>query len=280
MIEPEQQKHPGPGRPIGSRKQGRRELRSYRFTPETLRILGEQAGDDKTAFVERAIADYASRQTRQDEQAEQRAQILTLNAQRDVLTSVYVEHIAAQERTVSEVEAQAQAQAVTYQARIDDLLAQLAQTQQQTRAYEAELRDLYARLEAQGRQAPTHPAKKAPAQTSTPAPTKRPNPARAYQIILRHQPGQPCPQLPAGFAYDESDKTVGLKGALDAHSTHTVLDEEWPIAKVRRELEKLKAIPGITSLWIARFGLAVRKPTGQPTDMWRRDQQGVWQRDY
>jgi hypothetical protein len=222
------------GRPTGWRKPNRRERGDFRFTPETWRILEEYGSDDKTAYVEKAIAHYATSQ----QQA-------------------------------------AQAQAIAYQARIDDLLAQLDQAHRQTLAYEAEIRDLHAKLAAPVAPAPVRQSKKAPA----PKPVKQLNPTKAYQIIIKHEQGQPCPALPQGFAYDEHDKTVGLKGALDIHTTHTILNEEWPVAKIRKELDRLKGVSGITGLWIACLGLALRAPSGRPTNMWHRNERGTWEKD-
>mgnify|MGYP001320536130 CR=1 FL=1 len=165
------------------------------------------------------------------------------------------------------------AQAVAYQIRIDGLLDQLEQARQQNRAYEAEIRYLHAKL-ATARQ-----AKRAPASTPAPEPVKRLDPTKTYQLIITHEPGQPCPDLPADFAYEVNDKTVGLKGAFDAHTTHAVLTKQWPVAKMRKELEKLKSVPGITGIWIARMGLALRATTGRPTDMWHRNEQGTWVKD-
>src|SRR5260370_27743614 len=83
------------------------------------------------------------------------------------------------------------------------------------------------------------------------APEKKLDLSKAYQIQIRHEPYQACPPLPEGFAYDESELTKSVREkhwAGHDHAVHTVLTQQWPLARVRKEVERLKSVPGLISI--------------------------------
>jgi hypothetical protein len=77
--------------------------------------------------------------------------------------------------------------------------------------------------------------------------------------------------LPEGFVYAEDEMTSAVREktwAKHDYTVHTVCTQQWPIARMRKEVEKLKSVPGLTSIWIEKNGRMVATVTGTPTDSW------------
>jgi hypothetical protein len=248
-------------RPAGSTAKEHKVRRDYRFTAKTMHAIdigiGLMQGARETTFVEQAIAHYAqflagdmnsvASSTSGREETEQ------LRAQMHILED---ENTQAKERLRQAKE------------RLRIAEDQLHQSQLRVAALERQAR--------QGRSASRTP-KPAPEEKQP----ERLDLSKAYQIKIRHEAGQACPELPSGFAYDESEITESIRRqnwAGHDHPVHTVLTKRWAIAAVRREVERLKDVSGLSHIWIARNGEPISRAGGYTTDFWVR-KSGKWVKD-
>jgi hypothetical protein len=98
--------------------------------------------------------------------------------------------------------------------------------------------------------------------------------SKAYQIYITHA-GNEHPQLPDGLQYAPEDPPeIGYYHC----PTHEVFQQICPIARVRRELERLKSVPGLTKIWISKNGRRLERIAGVPTDSWTWEN-GRWDKD-
>lgn len=93
--------------------------------------------------------------------------------------------------------------------------------------------------------------------------TRRPT----YQIYVKHAPGQ-CPTLPDGFAYIDLDTSIEPRQC----PIHRVFAQSCTVAAVRQQVERLKTVPEISSIWPDKGGQTLAR------DCWRREN-GHWIRD-
>jgi DNA repair exonuclease SbcCD ATPase subunit len=267
-------------RPVGSTAAIHRTRRDYRFGQETIdHIAGGMAifaGTLKeTAFVERAIAHYAEFLAGDPEA------LAPLTQEVEWLQD-HLRRLRNAQQTSQNV-AQNAAEKATDQAReIERLRVQLQVTEQERDQVQERNRELESRwnqerarkllLETELRQA------RAAASKKTEQEHKR-DLSKAYQIKIRHEAHQACPDLPAGLTYDESELTSSIREKnWSAHrsTVHTVLNQHWPIARVRREVERLKAVPGLLRIWIEKNGEPVKMGgVSYATDSWVK-QEGRW----
>ena len=261
-------------RPVGSTAEIHKTRRDYRFGQETMEhIAGGMAifaGTLKeTAFVERAIAHYAEflagdpealapltqelkwlqEHVRQLRHAQQTSQgVAHSTAEKATDQALEIEQLQAQIHTLKQKREQEQR---GVQERIQGLEAQVRQSRATVRILENELR--------QAKAAVPQPAE------------KKLDLSKAYQIKIRHEPRQACPLLPEGFAYDENELTSAYRDhqwKKHENPVHTVFTQQWPIARVRKELERLKCVPGLTKIWIEKNGVAIAVVSGIPSDSW------------
>lgn len=264
-------------RPAGSTAKVHKTRRDYRFGQETMEsIAGGMAifaGTLKeTAFVERAIAHYAEFLAGDPEA------LAPLTQELEWLQ----DHIRRLRKTqqASEGVAQHAAEKATDLAlEIEQLRAQLQAAEQErnqahekNRELDQQLRQSRATLRSLEDELRQAKAEQKPEE-------KKLDLSKAYQIKIRHERYRECPALPQGFAYDESEipRSVREKNwqRHDA-TTHTVLTQHWPIARVRREVERLKAVPGLLRIWIEKNGEPVKMGSvGYATDSWVK-QEGRW----
>ena len=231
----------------------------------------------ETAFVERAISHY-TRFLQGDPEAlgsltgelkELREQIQGLRQKQQV--SVNVAQIAAENtydlaQEMEQVRAQLQAaeqERDLAQKKNRELEDQLRRSCETGRILEKQLRE--------AREALPKPAE------------KKLDPSKAYQIKICHEPHQQCPALPQGFAYDDKMLTSVFEREQDwskhRYCIHIVLTQHWPIARMRKEVERLKSVPGLLSIWIEKNGQPVHiAGVGYNTDMWKKEE-GRWVRD-
>jgi chromosome segregation ATPase len=264
-------------RPTGSTAEVHKVRRDYRFAPETMQQIADGmavfAGSLKeTAFVERAITHYAEflagdpvslapmtqemawlqehiRRLRHDQQGVQN--VAQFAAEKATNQAQEIERLQVQLRALEQERSQAQEA-------IRDLETQLRQSRATVRALENDLREA-----------------KAAAQKPT---EKKLDLSKAYQIKIRHEPRQECPPLPEGFAYQENEMPKNAREKnwrVHDDPVHTVLTQQWPISRVRKEVERLKQVPGITRIWIAKNGEAVTIVSGIPSDSWSKEG-GKW----
>jgi len=258
-------------RPTGSVAAIHKIRRDYRFAPETMQQISDGravfAGTlNETEFVERAIAHYAEflagdpvslapltqemawlqehiRRLRHDQQGVQN--VAQFAAEKATDQAQEIERLQVQLRALEQERSQAQEA-------IRDLEDQVRQSRASVLLLEREL----------------HQAKANTQKASEPKPLDL---SKAYQIKIRHEPRQACPELPEGFAYDESELTSAIREKnwrVHNDPVHTVLTQQWPISRVRKEVERLKRVPGIIKIWIAKNGEAVTIVSGVPTDSW------------
>jgi len=264
-------------RPIGSTAEVHKVRRDYRFAPETMQQISDGmaifGGSLKeTAFVERAIVHYAEflagdpealapltqeiewlqehvRRLRQDQQGVQH--VAQSAAEKVTDQALEVKQLQAQLRTLKQEHSEAQE-------RIRNLESLWSQERTSVRLLESALRQ---------------------AKAATPeAPEKKLDLSKAYEIKIRHEPRQACPDLPSGFTYAENEITTCIREKnwrAHDYAIHTVFAQQWPIARVRREVERLKTVPGLLSIWIAKNGEPVHTGAGYPTDTWQK-KEGRW----
>ncbi len=109
---------------------------------------------------------------------------------------------------------------------------------------------------------------------TTPAKPKYMDVSKAYQIYIVHA-GNEHPQLPDGLQYAPEDPPeIGYYHC----PTHEVFQQICPIARVRRELERLKNVPGLSKIWIAKNGRRLERGAGESTDSWTWEN-GRWDKD-
>lgn len=88
-----------------------------------------------------------------------------------------------------------------------------------------------------------------------------------YQIYVKHIPGQ-CPRLPEEFAYIDLDTSIEPRQC----PIHRVFAQSCTVAAVRQQVERLKTVPEISSIWPDKGGQTLAR------DCWRREN-GHWIRD-
>lgn len=265
-------------RPTGSTAEIHKTRRDYRFGQETMEHITSGmaifAGTLKeTAFVERAIAHYAEFLAGDPEA------LAPLTQELEWLQ----DHIRRLRNTqqASEGVAQYAAEKATDLAlEIEQLRTQLQEAERERNQAQEKNRELEQQLRLSRESARILDKQLREAQSAlSKLVEKKLDPSRAYQIMIRHEKFQECPVLPAGFAYDERELTPSVRDknwARHDWTTHTVLTQHWPIAKVRKELERLKKVSGITAIWIAKNGEAVKMGgVGYATDRWVK-QEGKW----
>lgn len=105
--------------------------------------------------------------------------------------------------------------------------------------------------------------RKKTAMRSEPAkePTRPLDLRQAYQIYIVHE-GKTCPTLPEGFCCADEQASGHLC------PTHEVFCQVCSIAHARIALERLKKVPGLTRIWLAKNGLTRTSSAGHPTDSW------------
>lgn len=265
-------------RPPGSVAEFHKTRRDYRFGQETMEhIAGGMAifaGTLKeTAFVERAIAHYAEFLAGDPET------LAPLTHDLEWLQD-HIRRLRNVQQTSESVAQYAAEKAMDQTLEIEQLRAQLqaaeqerAQAQEKNRELDQQLhwaRATVRSLEDELRQV----------KAAAPKPAeKKLDLSKAYQIKICHERYQECPALPQGFAYDENEISRSVREKNwqrhDA-TTHTVLNQQWPIARVRREVERLKAVPGLLRIWIEKNGEPVKMGgVGYATDSWVK-QEGRW----
>ncbi len=271
-------------RPTGSVADVHKVRRDYRFALETMQAITDGlaifAGSLKeTAFVERAIGHY-TRFLQGDPEA-----LGSLTGElEELLEQIQLLHTSQQ---ATEGVALHAADTTTDQAlEVERLQGQIRNLEQQRvqeqREAQARLRDLEQQLRISRESARILDKQLTAAQAALPKPVeKKLDLRKAYQILIRHEPRQECPKLPEGFAYDANDMTSAVRShnwAQHDSPVHTVFNQQWPIARVRREVERLKSVPGIIRIWIAKNGEAVTIVSGVPSDSWTKEG-GKWSKD-
>src|SRR5258708_7555181 len=97
-------------------------------------------------------------------------------------------------------------------------------------------------------------AQRGPVQASEPT---YPDLRKSYQIYVVHE-GTAHPELPEGFRYAKDIPGIGFYHC----PTHEVFSQVCPIAHARREVERLKNVPGLTRIWLAKNGSGLTRAGG------------------
>lgn len=257
-------------RPIGSTAEIHKTRRDYRFGQETMENLAGGmaifAGTLKeTAFVERAIAHYAEFLAGDPEA------LAPLTQELEWLQD-HIRRLRHDQQTSQNVAQYAAEKATDQALEIEQLRTQLQAAEQERNQAQEKNRELdqqlhRARATVRSLENELRQAKAAAAKPAE----KKLDLSKAYQIKIRHEPRQACPVLPEGFAYEEYELASAVREKnWQAHTdtSHTVFTQQWPIARMRKELERLKQVSGITRIWIAKNGEAVRIGSGVPSDSW------------
>lgn len=149
--------------------------------------------------------------------------------------------------------------------------AQQQDNQQELERLRAQVADLERKLdlvelsESQARTEIMLLKKKAKQQGSVQAPeSKYPDLRKSYQIYVMHE-GTAHPALPEGFQYGQAMPDDDMRCP-----THEVFSQVCPIARARREVERLKSVPGLKRIWLAKMGNGLTKGGGARSDNWAR----------
>ena len=94
---------------------------------------------------------------------------------------------------------------------------------------------------------------------------------KAYGISMIHA-DKTCPTLPDGFQY------INKPESGQQCPVHEVFSLVCPVARARREVERLKTVPGITRIWLTKGGYELTSGAGHPTDRWSK-KGGVWSKE-
>ncbi|HEU5378547.1 MAG TPA: hypothetical protein VFV38_24255 [Ktedonobacteraceae bacterium] len=266
-------------RPTGSVAEVHKTRRDYRFAPETMQAIADGltifAGRLKeTAYVEQAISHYTHflqgdpealgsltqelKELLEDIQRLSHEQQVSFNVAQIAAENTY--DLALEMQQVRSQLQAAEQECDLTQKKNRELEEQLRRSRETGRILEKQLRE--------AREALPKPAE------------KKLDLSKAYQIKIRHEPCQQCPALPQGFTYDEKEFTSVFEREQDwskhSYCIHTVLTQHWPIARMRKEVERLKSVPGLISIWIEKNGQPVHiGGVGYNTDMWSK-QEGRW----